>query len=261
MTAAWTLTGLTVSRAGAVVLNGVDLSVEPGEMVGVLGPNGAGKTTLVRAGLGLIRLASGLVELGGRPLAALSEARRAALVGYLPQERSPAWNLPAWQVAALGAVRSSPMEGQMVAHSVLEDLGVAALADRGVLDMSGGERARVLLARLLVTRAPLLVADEPAAGLDPEAQLMILERLRAAARSGAAVVVTLHDLGLAARLCDRLLVLHDGAAAAQGPAHEALRPQILRSVFGLDGQLIDTPAGLVLAAGRADRHELGDPNG
>ena len=249
---AWRLRGVRARRAGREVLRGVDLAVEPGEMVGVLGPNGAGKTSLLRAGLGLIP-ADGEIELGGRTLSRLGEPARAGLVGYLPQERAPAWNLPAWQAAALGAVRASPLEARLVAEAALDDVGMGEMTDRGVLDMSGGERARVLLARLLATRAPLLVADEPAAGLDPAAQLMILERLNAASRAGAAVVVTLHDLTLAARLCDRLLVLHDGAAVAQGSPLEALSPEILRDVFGLEGRLIDTPAGLVLAAGRAMR--------
>jgi len=116
--------------------------------------------------------------------------------------------------------------------------------------MSGGERARVLLARLLATRAPLLVADEPAAGLDPEAQLLILERLRQRAVDGAAVVVTSHDLALVARACDRLAVLHHGRLVALAPPREALSPQILAEVFALEGALIDSPAGLILAATR-----------
>ena len=117
--------------------------------------------------------------------------------------------------------------------------------------MSGGERARVLLARLLATRAPLLVADEPAAGLDPDAQLLTLELLRAEAARGAAVVVTLHDLTLAARFCDRLVVLAKGQVAAEGAASVALTPTVLRTVFGLDGELIQTPTGPVVSARRA----------
>jgi iron complex transport system ATP-binding protein len=116
--------------------------------------------------------------------------------------------------------------------------------------MSGGERARVLLARLLATRAPLLVADEPVAGLDPDAQLLTLDLLRAQAAAGAAVVVTLHDLGLAARACDRVLVLDHGRVAADGAPVEALSPTVLADVFRLHGALVETPAGLVVAARR-----------
>ncbi len=117
--------------------------------------------------------------------------------------------------------------------------------------MSGGERARVLIARLLTTGAPLLAADEPAAGLDPDAQLLTLERLRGRARDGTAVLVTLHDLSLAVRNCDRLAVLHAGRLMALGPPREALTPAILLQAFGLDGGVVDTAAGPVVAARRA----------
>ncbi|HEX3407556.1 MAG TPA: ABC transporter ATP-binding protein, partial [Caulobacteraceae bacterium] len=116
--------------------------------------------------------------------------------------------------------------------------------------MSGGERARVLLARLLATHARLLVADEPAAGLDPEAQLLILERLRARAEAGAAVVVTSHDLAIAARFCHRLAVLHHGRLRIVGAPDAALSREILAEVFALDGELIASPAGPILAARR-----------
>ena len=251
MSAAWTLSGLEARRGKALVLDGASLRVAPGEVLGVVGPNGAGKTSLLRAGLGLMPLEAGEALLAGRPVGALNPVERARLVGYLPQERRLAWNLPALDVAALGAPDLSPGQAMQVARERLERVGVADLADRGVLDMSGGERARVLLARLLATRAPLLVADEPVAGLDPDAQLLTLDLLRAEAAAGAAVVVTLHDLGLAARSCDRVLVLDHGRVAAQGGPVEALSPAVLASVFRLDGALIETPAGLVVAARRS----------
>ena len=120
-----------------------------------------------------------------------------------------------------------------------------------IRDRSGGERARVLLARALVVGAPLLLADEPIAGLDPDAQRLVLERLRARADAGAGVLVSLHDLTLAAGFADRVVVLDQGRVVAQGAPIEALSPVVLRSVFGLDGEWIEAPNGPLLAARRA----------
>jgi iron complex transport system ATP-binding protein len=244
------LDGIAVRRGQVDVLAEVSLSVAAGEMLGLVGPNGAGKTTLLKAALGLQARAAGAVRLDGRPLEALGERERAAIAGYLPQERRVAWNMPALDVVALGAASSSPREGHALALACLAELEVDALAGRGVLDMSGGERARVLLARLLATRARLLVADEPAAGLDPEAQLLILERLRRRAEDGAAVVVTSHDLATVARFCDRLAVLHHGRLRIVDAPAAALSREVLAEVFALDGELIASPAGPILAARR-----------
>jgi iron complex transport system ATP-binding protein len=252
MTAALEVDGLGVELGGRIVLTDVSLAVGAGEVVGVVGPNGAGKTTLLRAAIGLQPRSAGAVRLGGRPLEALNERERAGLAAYLPQERRVAWNMPAWRIAALGAHDRSPVLAHALALEQLDALEIGELAERGVLDMSGGERARVLLARLLVTHAPLLVADEPAAGLDPETQFLALVRLRERASAGAAVVVTLHDLTLAARFCDRVVVVAHGRVEAVGGPAAVLAPELLTRVFALDGALVDTEVGLVLAARRSE---------
>lgn len=250
MSALLELSGAVVVRAGRPVLDGASLSVRAGEVVGVVGPNGAGKTTLLRAALGLERLAHGTARIGGEDPRRLAPAELARRIGYLPQERRIAWNIPAWRAASLGAVNAAPARAREIGLQALAQVGLAALAERGVFEMSGGERARGLLARLFATGAPLLLADEPTAGLDPDAQLLILDLLRARAADGGAVVLTLHDLGLAARACDRLLVLDQGRVAAAGPPREALSAAVLAGVFGLEGGLVDTPAGVVLSARR-----------
>jgi len=253
MTAAFALENAAVRRGRVLVLQDVSVEARPGEVVGVVGANGAGKTTLLRAGLGLARLEHGRAELGGQDVRTLDDRQRAARAAYLPQERRVGWNLPAWRVASLGAAHLSPRAARERAQEALARVGLSALAGRGVLDMSGGERGRVLLARLLASHAPLMMADEPGAGLDPDAQLLTLELLRAEAERGAAVVLTLHDLSLAARACDRLVVLSAGRVIAEGPPRKALSPQVLAQAFGLDGQLEETSAGLVVAARRQVR--------
>ncbi|CAN7164077.1 ABC transporter ATP-binding protein [Phenylobacterium sp. LjRoot225] len=247
---AFALEAATVRRGRAIVLQDASVQARPGEVLGVIGANGAGKTTLLRAALGLVRLEQGRAVLAGRDVKSLSDPERAALAAYLPQERRIGWNLPAWRVASLGAAHLAPRAARDRAHEVLARVGLAALADRGVLDMSGGERGRVLLARLLAAHAPLLMADEPGAGLDPDAQLLALELLRAEAERGAGVVLTLHDLSLAARACDRLVVLSQGRVVADAAPRAALTPAVLAQAFALDGKLEETSAGLVVAAKR-----------
>jgi iron complex transport system ATP-binding protein len=250
MSPALALENATVRRGDHVVLADASLAASPGEILGVVGANGAGKTTLLRAALGLAHLEAGAARLGGRDVRGMPDAVRASLAAYLPQERRVGWNLPAWRVASLGAFHRPPAEARARAWEALRRVGLHGLEDRGVLDMSGGERGRALLARLLAARAPLLVADEPAAGLDPDAQLLALELFRQEADRGASVVLTLHDLSLAARACDRVAVLHRGRIVADGPPRQALTPQVLAQAFGLDGRLQDTDAGLVVVAHR-----------
>lgn len=242
--------GVRVLLGGATVLDDVSVTARAGEVLGVVGANGSGKTTLLRAGLGLVRLDAGEVRLAGRPVAGLGEVPRSRLAAYLPQARRISWNLPAWHVAALGAPELAQAHARERATAALDDVGMAALAERGVLDMSGGERARVLLARLIVTGAPLLVADEPAAGLDPDGQFQVMEVLTGRAARGAAVVVSLHDLTLAARACDRIAVLAAGRLVALGAPAQVLTAAVLEQAFMLEGRLTPTPFGPVIVARR-----------
>ncbi|WP_296174769.1 ABC transporter ATP-binding protein [uncultured Brevundimonas sp.] len=250
MSALLELDGVVARMGAATVLDGVSLSVAAGELVALCGPNGAGKSSAVRAALGLTPLHSGAARLGGEDVRRLSERERGARAAYLPQERHIAWNLPAIEVAALGAPFLSGAAALDRAKAALDEVGAAHLAERGVAEMSGGERARVLLARALVVQAPLLLADEPIAGLDPDAQLLVLERLRARADAGGGVLVSLHDLTLAARIADRVVVLDAGRVVADGAPVEALSPAVLRTTFNLDGTWLDAPDGPLLGARR-----------
>ena len=241
------LVGATARLGGRAVLEAVDVAVAPGELVALVGPNGAGKSSAIRALAGLLPLTGGEARLGGTAVSALSGRERAARAAYLPQERRIAWNLPALEVAALGAPFLAGPQAFAAARRALEQVEAGHLADRGIAEMSGGERARVLLARALAADAAALMADEPIAGLDPDAQLMVLELLRGRARGGQAVLASLHDLTLAARYADRVIVLDAGRVVADGPPLQALASATLARVFGLCGRWIETAKGPLLS--------------
>ncbi len=244
------LIGATALLGERTVLDGVSLSVAPGELAAVVGPNGAGKSSAIRALAGLLPLSGGQARLDGSDVAGLSPRGRAERAAYLPQERRIAWNLPAVEVAALGAPFLAATEALERARAALDEVEAGHLADRGVAEMSGGERARVLLARALATGASALLADEPTAGLDPEAQLMVMERLKTRAAAGQAVLVSLHDLALAARFADRVVVINAGRVEAHAAPMAALTPEAMARVFGLAARWIDGPDGPLLASGR-----------
>jgi len=229
------LSGARATLGGRPALDGVDLVVGAGELVALCGPNGAGKSTAIRALAGLIALESGSARLGGEEVARLSPAERARQVAYLAQERTVAWNLRAGDVAALG----SPPGSETRVAAALAEMQADGLADRGVNDLSGGERARVLIARAFAQPAAALLADEPTAGLDPDGQLLVMERLAARAKGGQAVLVSVHDLDLAARFADRIVVLHHGRLRADAAPRQALNDEVLAAVFGVRASWID----------------------
>jgi iron complex transport system ATP-binding protein len=214
---------LEVALSGRAILNDVSLSLSSGQLVALVGPNGAGKTTLLRALAGLVP-STGRIEIGGDHLSSLSLRERAKRFGYLPQGHLVHWPLPAKDVVALGRyphgatdpARLSPHDEQ---------------ADRRVTELSGGERSRVALARVLAVEAPVVLADEPTASLDPRYQIDVMINLRAAADNGVLVVVVTHDLGLASRFAETVLVMSDGRLVAQGKPEQALSEQIMADVF------------------------------
>lgn len=226
---------LIVAHGTRRVLGPVSLSLAAGRVLGVVGPNGAGKSTLVRALAGLQRHA-GSVELLGRPLAATAARERARAIGYLPQDPEIAWPLSTRELVALGRLPHHGVDADdTLVSQALDDLGLAPLAARNVLSLSGGERMRAHLARLAAGAHRVLLIDEPTASLDPGYQLEVLDYLRRLTRDGAAVLIVLHDLPLAARYCDDLLVLAEGRCVAQGPPAAVLDDALLAAVFGVCG--------------------------
>lgn len=232
-----TAKGVNVSLGGRAVLQDISLSLSTGHLVALVGPNGAGKTTLLRALAGLIP-ASGEIEIGGRALASLSLRERAKRFAYLPQGHIVHWPLASRDIVALGRyphgatdpARLSPRDAEAVARA-MQAADVVQFADRRAAELSGGERSRVALARVLATEAPVILADEPTSSLDPRHQLDVMQTLRKAADSGVLVIVVTHDLGLAARFADRVLVMSAGRLVSQGKPVEALSEQVLADVF------------------------------
>lgn len=239
------LDNLTVTRSGRTPLAGVSLSVGPGEFVGLIGPNGAGKTTLMRAALGLIP------STGRSSLAALPPAARAAQAGWMPQAREIAWPVTVEMLVMLGRTPHLPPGGHPGTHDraavdhALERMDLTTLRLRRATELSGGEQARVLIARLLAQDTPLVLADEPTSGLDPAHQITAMQTFAGLAAEGRAVVASLHDLGLAARHCTRLVLLEAGRVAADGPPAAVLTTENLARVFGITAHFAQTPDGPV----------------
>lgn len=220
-----------------LVLDRASLMLEPGELVGLIGPNGAGKSTLLRTIVGSQTPASGQVLLDDRPIGGYRSRERARALAYLPQDRRIEWPLPSRAVVMLGRYpyRRGFAPLRQSCHDAvsraLAAVDATALADRDATVLSGGEKTRVLLARALAVEAPLLLADEPVAGLDPYHQIHVMEILRETAHRGTGVLVVLHDLTLAARYLDRVVLLHDGAVVANGAPGEVLTEENLRRVY------------------------------
>jgi iron complex transport system ATP-binding protein len=242
---------VSVRLGGALVVDAVSFLSQPGEVVALVGPNGAGKTTLVRALAGLLP-AQGRIAVQGRPLAALSARERARAIAYLPQGHVFHWPMPAHAVVALGRQPHAdpfspptPADRDAVMRA-LADTGVESLGERSVDSLSGGERARVALARALATEAPILLADEPTMSLDPRHQLVVMNLLRQVAKRGATVLAVVHDLTLAARFCDRALVMDRGRLVADGPPLQALAADRIAEVFGVATVTVDTGEGSLM---------------
>jgi iron complex transport system ATP-binding protein len=229
--------GLNVKLTGRLVLNDISLALSSGHLVALVGPNGAGKTTLLRALAGLVA-SHGAVHVGGDALSSLTLRERARRFAYLPQGHIMYWPLPARDIVALGRyphgatdpARLTPDDTEAVRRA-MQATDVMEFSERRVTELSGGERSRVALARVLAVEAPVILADEPTASLDPRHQIDVMKNLRTAADQGTLVIVVTHDLGLAARFADTVLVLSDGRLVSQGAPAEALSEQVVANVF------------------------------
>jgi iron complex transport system ATP-binding protein len=230
---------LTVALGGRAVLSEVDLALGSRRLVGLIGPNGAGKTTLLRALAGLVQPAHGRVLLDGKPLSETPRKLRARRIAYLAQGQRVDWPLSVKRLVELGRLPhlepwASPGGADRAeVEAALRATETDGLSERAVTALSGGERARVLLARCLAGDPEILLADEPVAGLDPYHALKVMELLAARAAAGMAVLVVLHDLPLAVRFCNELVLLSEGRVEATGAPLEVLSPARLARSYGV----------------------------
>lgn len=228
----------SVDLAGRPVLHGVDLTVGQGELVALVGPNGAGKSTLLKLAAGLLKPSNGVVALDGRATGDWSATERAARVAWLPQVRPVAWNLRGEDLVALGRYASGAgvyarldEAGKQAVDRAMERMSAGHLRGRGVNELSGGEVARLHVARILASEAHVLLLDEPAAALDIEHQIGLMDVLSEEVASGRTVLVAVHDLDLAARYCGRMVVLHQGRIVRDAAPAVALGEDVLADVF------------------------------
>ena len=234
---------LRVKLGRKAVVDGVSFDVSPGEMVGIIGPNGSGKTTTLRAVSGLIEPESGSVELSGVRLDEIDARARAKKVAYLPQSSGHGMSFTAMEIALMGRyphLGRFQVEGEndrKVALDALKRTGVEEFVDRQIGDMSGGERQRVLIARSLAQEPELLLLDEPTASLDLKHQIELMALVHAEAAAGMGAVVVLHDVGLAARHCDRLILLDQGQLISDGSPADVLTAENLARVFEVEAMI------------------------
>ncbi|WP_380872233.1 ABC transporter [Sphingomonas sp. DBB INV C78] len=243
---------LDVALGRRSVLHGVSTTLEPGALIGVVGPNGAGKSTLVRALLGLVPATAGAVRVDGVPVDHIPRSDLARRIAYLPQGQTLHWPLTVERLVALGRLphlapfsRIGEADRIAIERAILQ-ADVGHLRDRPATELSGGERARVLLARTLAVEASALIADEPLAALDPGHQLEVMALLKRQAQAGALVVAVLHDLTLAARHCDRLILLHEGRLVANGPPDAVLTAGRLATVYGIRAWIGEAEGGRLI---------------
>jgi iron complex transport system ATP-binding protein len=243
------LDSVAVDFGAHFALHPLSTEIDDATFVGLIGPNGAGKSTLVRAMAALIELSAGQVRVGGRALHRMGHRERARRVAYLAQSTPASWPITVGQLVALGRLphrdAGTRTEDMRAVQDAIARTSLGGLVDRPITELSGGECARAQLARALCVEAPVLLADEPIAQLDPFHQLQIMDLLRAHAHGGHLVIAVLHDLALAARYCDRLLLLDAGRLVADGSPATVLTTDLLRSVYRVDA-IVETREGLPL---------------
>jgi iron complex transport system ATP-binding protein len=234
-----------LAQGGTPILKGASIALKSGELVALIGPNGAGKSTLLRAIMALQTITQGSISWDGSDPRQLSVTQRARKLAYLPQVRPLAWPLKVEDVVALGRFaygvpfqKPTQSDGEAI-NKAIEACDLASLCARDTTTLSGGELARTHIARVLAAQTPLLIADEPSAALDPRHAYETMSILKDYCAKGGGALVTLHDLSLAARFADRIVLLHDGQVLADGSPAAVLTPDLMAQAFGVRARLVD----------------------
>lgn len=237
---------ITVKAQGATLIKDASFTLEQGQFTALLGPNGAGKTTLLRAAMGLSKPEAGRALIDGEDVQALSPMKRARRVAYLPQHRPLAWPNTVRDVVALGRYSHGASLGRLKAEDAravdvaINACDITSLAHRKTDTLSGGELARVHCARAFAAQAPLLIADEPVAALDPRHQFRVMDLIQDYVREGRGALVVLHDIALAAKYADHLLWMKDGEIITQGSPNETLTEDRLAEIYGVKSRVEGT---------------------
>ncbi len=243
---------ITLTFGQRVILNSLNINIGAGELVGLIGPNGAGKTSLLRILAKLQTADTGTVQLDGQNLDQINRKQLAQSIGYLAQGAPAHWPLQVRRLIELGRLPYLSPWGKLSDHDrqivdlAIHQAEVEHLSERVVSTLSGGERLRVLIARMFATEPNIILADEPIAALDPYHQLHIMELFRDHCERGGSAVVVMHDLNMAARFCHRLALLHEGSIVSEGAPEQVLQPQQLREVYGIEAELQQHDSGLTV---------------
>lgn len=250
---------VAAAAGGRTLLEAIDFVVQPGEVVGLIGRNGVGKTTLLRIATAAWAPAAGTVRLDGDDVARLGRRALARRIALVPQDLHVPFPFLAGELVLMGRAPHQPLVGLESEDDVaragraMERLGIRDLADRDITTLSGGERQLVLFARALVQEPDVLLLDEPTAFLDLRHRVDVLREVRRFAADGGAALVVSHDLSLAARACDRVVLLGEGSVVAHGPPRDVLRPEPLRRAFDIEAQTFVAPDGDVVVVPRVER--------
>ncbi|MFN3619658.1 ABC transporter ATP-binding protein [Sphingorhabdus sp.] len=239
---------LSFAHAGQPTLTGINAAFEAGKLSVILGPNGAGKSTLLACMAGLLKADTGSVSVGDDDIASIAPIARAQRIGLLPQGAETHWAITSEALVALGRIphmrgAGASVDDRRAISSAMSVTATEGFANRPVTQLSGGERARVLLARVLAGEPQWILADEPLANLDPGFQLDILDLLRRQATAGKGVVAVLHDLHHAVRFADFIVLLHKGRLFAQGSVDDVVTADNLAQVYGIDANLFQDEEG------------------